>query len=318
MFNIVEKRKWYYLLSLAVILPGLVAMIYSTITFGSPVRLSIDFTGGSLFVLKFEGDSSEDGIRAAFAAFDEGNAMIQRLGRAEDNTWQVRAGFMEASKVDELKTVLNDSVAPLNTDRSTFDNVAPSIGGEVTQAATIAVLAAAVVILGFIWFAFRRVPHAVRYATCAIIAMIHDILVTMGLMSLVGLVLGWEVDALFLTAMLTVIGFSVQDTIVVYDRIRENIPKRRGEPFETIVNRSLLETLHRSLATQLNAIFIMVSILLFGGATIKQFIAIILVGLISGTYSSIFNATPLVVSWEVGEFRNLFGLLGRDKVQEAA
>ncbi len=164
------------------------------------------------------------------------------------------------------------------------------------------------VILVFIWYAFRKVPNAFRYATCAIIAMLHDILVTMGLMSLAGLFLGWEVDALFLTAMLTVIGFSVQDTIVVYDRIRENIPKRKGEPFEMVVNRSLLETLHRSLATQLNAIFIMVSILLFGGATIKQFIAIILIGLISGTYSSIFNATPLVVSWELGEFASLFGL----------
>ncbi|MBN1890070.1 MAG: protein translocase subunit SecF [Thermoflexales bacterium] len=307
MFNIVEKRKWYYLLSLAVILPGVLAMIYSTATLGSPLRLSIDFTGGSLFVLQFEGPAGEEAIRAALTEHGEGNAVIQRLGAPGDNSWQVRAGFMDAAKVDQLKTALN-TVARLDTNRSTFDNVAPSIGGEVTRAATIAVFAAALVILVFIWYAFRKVPNAIRYATCAIIAMVHDILVTMGLMSLAGLVLGWEVDALFLTAMLTVIGFSVQDTIVVYDRIRENIPKRKGEPFETVVNRSLLETLHRSLATQLNAIFIMFSILLFGGATIKQFIAIILVGLLSGTYSSIFNATPLVVSWELGEFASLFGL----------
>jgi preprotein translocase SecF subunit len=306
-FNIVEKRKWYYIFSLAVILPGLLALIYSTATFGSPLRLSIDFTGGSLFVLQFDGPASEDAIRSALAQVGEANAIIQHLGAPGDNSWQVRAGFMDASKVDQLKTKLN-TIAPLNTDRSTFDNVAPSIGSEVTRAATVAVAAAAIVILVFIWYAFRRVPNAIRYATCAIIAMLHDILVTMGLMSLAGLFLGWEVDALFLTAMLTVIGFSVQDTIVVYDRIRENIPKRKGEPFEMIVNRSLLETLHRSLATQLNAIFVMFSILLFGGATIKQFIAIILVGLISGTYSSIFNATPLVVSWELGEFASLFGL----------
>lgn len=309
MFNIVQKRKWFYLLSLSVILPGLIVMIYSTIRFGSPVRLSIDFTGGSMFVLKFDGPATEDGIRAVFARFGEDKAMIQRLGAPGDNTWQVRAGVMGADRVDQIKTALSESVAPLDRNLTTVTDVSPSIGGEVTQAATIAVVAAAIMILLFIWFAFRRVPHAGRYATCAIIAMIHDILVTMGLMSLASLVLGWEVDALFLTAMLTVIGFSVQDTIVVYDRIRENIPKRKGEPFETIVNRSLLETLHRSLATQLNAIFVMVAILLFGGATIKQFIAIMLVGLISGTYSSIFNATPLVVSWELGEFRTLFGLL---------
>ncbi len=310
MFNIVEKRKFYYLLSLAVILPGLVAMVYSTITYPhhAPVRLGIDFTGGSLFILKFDEPVHEDALRAALARFGETNPVIQRLGQPEENTWQVRAGFMEAAAVDQLKVALNESVAPLDTNRSTFDNVKPAIGGEVTRAALIAVMAAAVMILMFIWFAFRRVPHSVRYATCAIIAMIHDIMVTMGLMSLAGLFLGWEVDALFLTAMLTVIGFSVQDTIVVYDRIRENIPKRKGEPFETIVNRSLLETLHRSLATQLNAVFVMVAILLFGGATIKQFIAVLLVGLISGTYSSIFNAVPLVVSWEKGEFRTLFGL----------
>ena len=314
MFSIVEKRKLYYLLSLLVIVPGLIAMIYSTVTFGTPVRLSVDFTGGSLFRLQFTGPTTEDAIRGVLAQYGEGNAVIQRLGRPEDNLWQVRTSFMEAEKVNQIKTALG-AVAPLDTNRSTFDSVSPAVGGEVTRAALIAVTVAAVAILLFIWFAFRRVPHAVRYATCAIVAMLHDILVTMGLMSLAGLFLGWEADALFLTAMLTVIGFSVQDTIVVYDRIRENIPKYRGEPFEAIVNHSLLETLQRSLTTQLNAIFVMICILLFGGATIKQFIAVILVGMISGTYSSLFNAVPLVVSWELGEFRTLFGLLGTRRAQ---
>ena len=308
MFNFVQNRKWFYLFSLTVITLGILAMIYSTVTFGTPLRLSIDFTGGSLFVLQFNGPATENGIRDVFARFDEGNAIIQRVGRAEDNTWQVRAGFMEAEKVNEIKTALSGSVAPLDNARSTFDNINPSVGSEVTRSALIAVVATAVVILLFIWFAFRRVPHSVRYAACAIIAVIHNVLVTAGLMSLAGALLGWEADVLFLTAMLTVIGFSVQDTIVVYDRIRENIPKRRGEPFEVIVNRSLLEVLQRSLTTQLNAIFVMVCILLFGGATIKHFIAIMLVGLMSGTYASLCNAVPLVVSWELGEFGALLGL----------
>ncbi len=308
MWNIVQKRKWYYLLSSTVIVLGIIAMIYSTVTFGSPVRLSVDFTGGSLFVLQFSGPATEDAIRGVFADFGEGNAVIQRLGRPEDNSWQVRASFMESDKVNQIKLALSEKIAPLDSSRSTFDIVNPSIGGEVARAAVYAVLATAVAILLFIWFAFRRVPHAVRYAACAIVAVIHNILVTTGTMSLAGVFLGWEADVLFLTAMLTVIGFSVQDTIVVYDRIRENIPKRRGEPFETIVNRSLLEVLQRSLTTQLNAIFVMVCILLFGGATIKQFIAVMLVGLASGTYASLFNAVPLVVSWELGEFGKLFGL----------
>jgi preprotein translocase SecF subunit len=141
--------------------------------------------------------------------------------------------------------------------------------------------------------------------------MAHDILVALGFISIMGILFNWEVDALFLTAILTVIGFSVQDKIVVFDRIRENTPKRRGEPFETIVNRSILETLHRSLATQLNAMFVMIAILLFGGASIKQFIAVMLVGMVTATYSSIFNAVPVLVAWESGEvgrfFRRLFG-----------
>jgi preprotein translocase SecF subunit len=120
-------------------------------------------------------------------------------------------------------------------------------------------------------------------------------------MAALGIFFGWEVDALFLTAMLTVVGFSVQDSIVMFDRIRENLPKYRSEPYETVINRSILETVHRSLATQLNAVFVMIAILLFGGATIKQFIAILLIGLMCGTYSSIFNAVPLLVSWEKGE-----------------
>jgi preprotein translocase SecF subunit len=178
------------------------------------------------------------------------------------------------------------------------------VGAEVTRAAFWAVLAAAALIIGYIVLAFRKVPNSFRYGVCAVIAMIHDILVTVGLFSIAGLVLNWEADALFLTAVLTVVGFSVQDTIVVFDRIRENTPKRRGESFETIVNRSLLETIHRSLATQLNAIFVLIAILFFGGATIKQFVAVLLIGLMSGTYSSIFNAVPMLVVWET---RKLIG-----------
>ncbi|MFN8563042.1 MAG: protein translocase subunit SecF, partial [Anaerolineae bacterium] len=194
-----------------------------------------------------------------------------------------------------------DQLAPLDRDNLRVEQVSATVGREVTQSAFLAVVVAAVVVTGFIVLAFRQVPNAFRYGVCAILAMIHDILVVCGVMSLAGLVLGWEVDALFLTAVLTVVGFSVQDTIVLFDRIRENIPKHLGEPYEVIVNRSILETIHRSLATQLNAFFIMVAIMLFGGESIKQFIGILFIGLVTGTYSSIFIAVPLLVSWEKGE-----------------
>ncbi len=301
MFNIAERRRLFYLISAAVIIPGVIAMIYSTINYGSPVRLSIDFTGGSLYEVKFEEAASEDAIREVYTDFGQDDPVIQQLGDPSENRWQIRAGALSTEDQTAIRTALEERVAPIDEDASRFDVVDPSIGSEVTTAAFFAVIAAAVIILGFIWIAFRRVPHAARYGASAIVAMLHDVLVTMGMMSILGILFGWEVDALFLTAMLTVVAFSIQDTIVIFDRIRENLPKYRNESYETVVNRSVLETIHRSLATQLNAVFVMIAILLFGGATIKQFIAILLIGLMSGTYSSIFNAVPILVSWEKGE-----------------
>lgn len=301
MFNFAQRRNWYYLISSLVIVPGIIVMIYSTITHGGPVRLGIDFMGGSLFIVRFTEPVTETAIRGVYTSLGQDDPVIQRFGEQEDNTWQIRAGHLTPEEQVALRDALSEDLAPIDPNQSTFDVVDPSIGREVTLAAIFAVLAAGVIILGFIWYAFRRVPHAVRYGACAIIAMIHDVLVAMGVMSVLGLAFGWEVDALFLTAILTVVGYSVQDTIVVFDRIRENLPKYRGDSYEMIVNRSVLETMHRSLATQLNAVFVMVAILLFGGAPIKQFITILLIGLLSGTYSSIFNAVPLLVSWEKGE-----------------
>jgi preprotein translocase SecF subunit len=297
MFNIIEKRRWYFLISALVIGAGLIAMIYSTIRFGTPVRLSIDFRGGALLELEFEQAVQPGEVRQVFVEKGYTDTRVQTT--ADERTVLIRSDFLESDVKMEIESVLEDRFGPLEELR--FESVGPTIGGEVTRAATLAVATAAIVILGFIVVAFRRVPNAFRYGACATASLIHDILVAMGFFSILGLFRGWEVDALFLTAILTVIGFSVQDTIVVFDRIRENIPKRRGEPFEMVVNRSILETIHRSLATQLNAIFVMIAILLFGGATVKQFIATLLVGMISGTYSSIFTAVPLLVVWEKGE-----------------
>jgi preprotein translocase SecF subunit len=323
MFQFAQRRKLFFLISACVIIPGLIAMIYSTIQNGSPVKLSIDFTGGTLMEVSFVRNVDEQEVRDTLEEFGLSDYVVQRLDPiatdAIDETdqpagsrWQLR--FEETDRIDELKAYLQDpdrlgefwspkSVEedPTREDALTTSSVSATVGEEVTRAAILATLAVAVIVLGFIVFAFRRVPHAFRYGACAIIAMFHDIFVTMGVMSILGLLFSWEVDALFLTAILTVVGFSVQDSIVVFDRIRENLPKYRGEEYDIVVNRSVLETIHRSIATQLNAIFIMIAILLFGGETIRQFIAILLIGLMSGTYSSIFNAVPLLVAWEKGE-----------------
>lgn len=313
MFNLVEKRRYFFLFSGLLTLIGVITLVYSTIETGNPLQLSIDFTGGQLFELQFTEAVGEQELRDAFTEAGFEQLIVQELTPldtelVDDSTypdgsrWSVRTEEVAGgTSVNTTLDLLEEQIAPLVVEATTTSEVSGSVGEEVTQAAVFATLAAALATLFFMWLAFRHVPHPFRYSACAIIAMFHDILIILTAMSIFGLVLDWQADTLFLTAMLTVVGFSVQDTIVVFDRIRENIPKRRGESYETVVNRSIMETIHRSLATQLNAIFIMVAIALFGGETIRQFIIILLIGLTTGTYSSIFIAVSLLVSWEKGE-----------------
>jgi len=298
MFNIVQKRRWYFIFSAVLIALSLGAMIISFVRFGQPLRLGIDFTGGSIFVLQFEQAVDEEDLRTVFTDYGLEGAIVQPLGAPDEYKWQVRTREVTADEVGSILTALEEQVGAIDRDALTFDTVEPAVGSEVARAAGLAILVASLVIVAFMWFSFRRVPNAFRYGACTIAGMTHNLLIAFGFYALMGIVAGWEVDALFLTAILTVIGFSVQDVIVVFDRIRENIPKHRKEPYEKVVNRSILETIHRSLATQLNAMFVMVAIIIFGGTTIKPFISTLLVGMVSETYSAIFIAVPLLVVWE--------------------
>ncbi|GAB4267978.1 MAG: protein translocase subunit SecF [Candidatus Promineifilaceae bacterium] len=302
MFTIVEKRKRYFIFSGVIITLGILAMIYSFVTTGAPFPLGVDFRSGTRFEVQFTEPVTEKQVEDVFVSFDIKHPSIIALrGEGLENAWQIRSSFVTTDEAQAILQALNDQVAPLNVEASQFQSVSATVGQEVTRAAFIAVLVAAVIILVYIMFAFRQVPDPFRYGVCAVTAMLHDLFVIFGFAAITGMFLGWEVDALFLTAVLTVAGFSLQDTIVVFDRIRENINRRPTEKYEMIVNRSILETIHRSLATQLNAMFVLVAILLFGGASIKPFIAVLFVGLLSGTYSSIFTAVPMLVAWEKGE-----------------
>jgi len=302
MFNLVQKRRWYFIISACLIVPGLIAMIYSGITIGSPFRLGIDFSGGSLLQLGYSSPVTLEQAQQAVADAGYPDAVIQIVDGGQSIS--VRTKPMQVEQKEALKAQLSTSLGEAT--ELSFDSVGPTVGQETTRAAVLAILASSVAILIFVALAFRKIPNAFRYGVCAVAKMFHDVLGVLGLASIMGLIAGWEIDSLFLTATVTVVGFSVQDVIVVFDRIRENIQRRRGEPFETIVNRSLLETLHRSLATQLNAMFIMVAVILFGGASIRQFMIVMLIGMVSGTYSSLFFAVPLLVSWEQGELGKLF------------
>ncbi len=185
--------------------------------------------------------------------------------------------------------------------------VGPVIGSELLGRAIEAIAIASLAILIYLRVVFGRVPNAIRYGICAIIALLHDVLVVVGIFAILGLFFGIEIDALFVTAMLTVIGFSVHDTIVVFDRVRENIMKRRFERFDEVVNYSLVQTLARSINTSVTVLLTLFALYLFGGASIRSFVLALLIGILSGTYSSIFNASMLLVIWENREWGRWFG-----------
>jgi preprotein translocase SecF subunit len=188
-----------------------------------------------------------------------------------------------------------------------FRSVGPTVGQELVGRAFWAIMIASAAILLYLTVVFRRVPNAFRYGVCAIIALLHDVLVVVGIFAILGLLFDVEIDALFITALLTVIGFSVHDTIVVFDRTRENITKRRFERFEDVVNYSLVQTLARSINTSITVLLTLFALYLFGGGSIHNFVLALLIGILSGTFSSIFTASMLLVVWEKREWTRFIG-----------
>jgi preprotein translocase subunit SecF len=296
--NIIKWRYFYFALSLLIIIPGIIAFA----VWGFP--LAIDFTGGSMLQIHFDNGVSPQPAEmlSVYDQYKVSDAQVQTSGngdmviRSKDIDEETKTGIINAAqtKFETKITVLR------------FDTVGPSIGKEVATRAAGAVAAAAFGILLYITFAFRGIPHAFRYGVSAIIAMIHDILVVIGMEAILCHFLGWEVDSLFLTALLTIIGFSVHDDIVVFDRIRENANIYRKLPFETVVNHSIVQTLDRSINTSLTVLMTLLAMALFGGVTIRHFVVILLIGVFSGTYSSIFNASPILVVWENREWNTWF------------
>jgi preprotein translocase subunit SecF len=303
--NLIKYRYLYFAISLVVIIPGIVALAL----WGLP--LGIDFTGGSLLEVQFASgkqpavaDITNLYSEMSTPDVDISNPVVQPLGT---DSLSIRSKEMDDALKAQVVAAMQErfgdgqDVTVLN-----FTQVSAAIGQEVARAAAIAVGMAAIAILLYITYAFRKVEHAFRYGTAAIIAMLHDVLVVVGMEALLGHFLGWQADSLFLTALLTVIGFSVHDTIVVFDRIRENSNVYRRVDYETIVNHSVIQTLDRSINTQLTVMLTLLALALFGGESIRHFVVILLIGVFSGTYSSIFNASPILVVWENKEWRNWF------------
>ena len=302
MLNILGKRYLFFFLSLSVIIPGLIIIAIN----GLP--LSIDFRGGSMIEIEMAKDNapSSDKIINLYDNLGISDSQVQISQTQTGVIFVIRSSSMDQEKHAQLISNLKKEFDP-NLVESRFDTVSPAISQSVTNRAAIAIGIATLAVTIYIIYAFRGVPHAFRYGICAILALLHDILVVISLGAIGSKLFGWQMDSLYLTALLTVIGFSTQDTIVIFDRIRENSPVLRHIPFEKLANHSIIQSLQRSINTQLMTVdYLLLALALFGGVTLREMSIVLLIGFLSGSYSSIFIATPILVIWDNKEWKTWF------------
>lgn len=311
MKNLAARRNLWYLLSAIVLVPGIVSLVMNGL------QLGIDFTGGSAWEIRYTETVDVAEIRRVLAVEGRTEAQVQQVGDANQYRYLIRLRELAESsgEKDRLTSAL-ERLAPLDHASESLETVGSSVGTSVRNRSVLAVGAAAVGVLLYIAWAFRNTGNPLLYGTCAIVAMLHDALFVLGVFSILGVVANVEIDALFVTALLTVIGFSVHDTIVVFDRTRENRLVFEGASFEDIVNRSLVQTLVRSLNTSVTVVFTLAALLFFGGESTRYFVLALLIGIVAGTYSSIFNASQLLVSWENGEIQRQFRRVARRPTSE--
>ncbi len=296
--NIIKHRKIYYLISLALIVPGIISL------FMWGLNLSIEFTGGSRMTLLFPQTVNEEINTAIRNAYEESKVEVSSL-QPSGNAVIVRSTPILEKQDEKILQVLKKEYPQVQ--KESFETIGPTIGDEITRKAFYSVLLASALIVLYIAISFRKVPKPAsswRFGIGAVAALLHDVLLLVGVFSILGHFLNVEIDSLFITALLTVMGFSVHDTIVVYDRIRENLLRTSGVTFERVVNESILQTFTRSINTSVTALLVLLTLLLFGGESVRWFVVALLIGIASGTYSSIFNAAPLLVTWQNWDQRN--------------
>jgi preprotein translocase subunit SecF len=300
--NIIGHKNWYFGLSLLIIIPGIIAI------FLWGLNLSIDFTGGSRLTLSFNNAVDNNRVQVVDKSLKDAKIKVASIEKSNKLIF-VRTSPMDQNQNSKFINVLSKDFKDVKEQE--FETIGPVIGQETAFNALKAVVMASILIILYITWSFRQVPKpasSFRFGVCAVIALIHDVLVIVGVFAILGHFFNVEIDSLFVTAVLTIIGFSVHDTIVVFDRIRENLKKMGGADFSKTVNESIIQTIDRSLNTSLTVVLVLVALLLFGGESIRLFVIALLIGVISGTYSSIFNASPLLVLWqEISDKRKVSG-----------
>ena len=292
--DIVSRRNWYFLLSLVIIIPGM----YFMVTRG--FALGIDFAGGTEFTVHFLNHPTTAQVENAVAAENIDGSVIS----AGSDSYIIRAAVLSPALQTQVLNDLESRVGPIDRGKASILEVGGTIAGETIEFALLSVVLAALAILILLAIRFRNVPGGWRagfqFGGAALAALLHDVFLLTGIFAILGegfhLKIG-EINSLFVTAVLTVVGFSVHDTIVVFDRVRENLRVSQRLSFEQVVNLSIMQTAARSIITSFTVVLVLVSILVAGGPTLKGFALALLIGIVSGTYSSIFNAAPLLVVW---------------------
>jgi preprotein translocase subunit SecF len=305
MFDITSKRFLFLIISEALVLISIIALV----VFG--LKPGVEFSSGSLLTISFEQEVTQPELETAMAEAGYTDIIIQRTGEGD---FIIRTQELSG----EAKTALEDSLSAkvgALTERE-FNSVSPMVAAETLHNAIIAVAIATLGIMLYITWAFRKMPRPFHYGVCAVIALMHDVVVVLGVFAILGAILGWEINLMFITGVLAVIGYSINDTVVVFDRIRENLHRGASSNFELVVNNSVVETMSRSINTSLTTLLAVAALLLFVGATIQNFAIVLLIGIISGTYSSIFIASHLLIVWERGEWGRLI-LLPQTKTKGA-
>ena len=293
MNDIVSTRRYFVPLS------AVLVMLSAILLFVPGLNLGIDFVSGTSTTYEFsEEDPGTDSVRDAFVASGRPEAIVQSLG---DSQYFVRTGELSTEEQNDLESRLTEQTGqePTVLDRVT---VGSSVAQGTVRNAVIAVVVAAGFVMLYIMYAFKSVEASYRYAVAAVVALIHDVLIVLGIFVLLGVLINAEVNAIFIVGILTVIGYSVNDTIVIFDRVRENVILVPSREFRTTVNASIRESIIRSLGTSVTTGTVILAMLLFGGESLRDFLIVLLLGVIIGTYSSVFIASQTLVAWSEGEF----------------
>ena len=304
MNKIIARKRWFFLFSLLVTIPGLIFIVATPLSGGAlGLKFSVDYTGGTVWEFKLEQPADALVVRDVIAAAGHPEVQVAEAGSGflimRTKPLDLQSGSESdpsqpaGAELAAIRAALESEVGPI-AEAGSLSTVGPVISQDLTQQAALLIVLGSIGIVLWMTYRFRNL----RFGLAALAALLHDVIVTVGFFAVAGTLFGVEIDALFITAMLTIIGFSVHDTIVVFDRVRENLARYAGAPFADIVNHSIVQTLGRSFNTTATVLITLLSLLVFAGGSIRTFVLALFVGILSGTYSSIFNASPLLVWWD--------------------